>query len=147
MATFSHNNRLPDHYRRSKWHQLLLNYLYEIISLLLMILVCYIHAVKFYNNQPITKTFHAFWLSLYAALAAVLWIISKDWYLLACLVLIRTAGYNQILNLIRRKKMFYVHSDPKTGAKTDIFLIKLGLGYPLLWIIMTGLLIYLNFKL
>jgi len=119
-------------------------YLSEFLALCLITVTCVIHAARFAHNIPITATFHATWFGIYVGFCGILWFFAPSWPLAACFLLLRAFAYNQILNEIRGEKWFYIHGESRDGSWFDTVLEKIGIFYPLLWVICGILLIYLN---
>ena len=126
---------------------MLINYVDEAVCLAIMFAICAIHAAKFNRNEKITVFFHATWLIVYCIPIIFFLFYNWSWWLLIALGLERAVMYNQILNILRKKPFWYIHSDPKTGSVIDRFLIKLGWWYPIAWFLLLGVFIFIQFKL
>jgi hypothetical protein len=120
------------------------NFILEAAALVIIVITCWIHAIRFQDNIPITAAFHGFWLAVYCALCVGLIIISPSWWLAIALVTLRAVLYNQILNGFRGLKWFYIHGESEHGSWFDRQLERIGIFYPILWCLSVVFLVYVN---
>lgn len=112
----------------------------EVIFILVQTIIIFIHYEREKpSNKPVGKWFHRIWLYIYIiACASIIFIKHFELlliiFLALSLLLVRATLYNQLLNKLRGKEMFYISGDYSTGSGTDRILQKLGKPmYIVLW--------------
>ena len=133
-----------------------MHYLYEIPMLIIVVGVAKYHADHYDNNIPISGWWHFLWGLPFAGLVGVLFLITRDYWLVAALIFERFLFFNPTLNFMRKKlklpshwdTFFYLHGEAVNGSFVDTFLENIvGKLYPALWFISLAFFIYLQFKL
>lgn len=94
--------------------------LWQILFIVLIIGIAKYHANLFQKNKPIGPLFHAIWAAIYFVIPAGLSWYLHSWWLIGAAVLLRFVAYNPILNTIRKKNWFYLHSGDN-GSLWDDF--------------------------
>ena len=103
---------------------------WEIPALILIIVVCYIHAGIFARNRIIGPWFHFLWAMSYFIPCGVIAYFTRSWWLAGAFIMERAVFYNPVLNLIRQRPFFYQGS-----ATANNHAISNGLYTPFLWIV------------
>lgn len=127
----------------------------EALILGLTYVVADIHAHHYDDNKPIGWLWHALWFLPFAVFTAGTWLVTKNWQETTAIFLVRGLFFNPILNFLRRKinaagflnRFFYVNSKSAHAAFWDAPVEAMGRLYPVLWVVILGFFIYLQFHL
>lgn len=112
-----------------------MNFILEIVFLIVIFAICDIHRNEFEKNKPISHLFHIIWALIYFVPCFVIAIIFyESWWLLTYLLLLRFVAYNPILNLLRKKDWFYLSVNSGASASWwDKVEISWSKAYQLIW--------------
>lgn len=103
--------------------------IYEILfaACIAMIAEWQAHLIK--EEKPIN---HFWWGVVFAGLIGLGFVVEKDYWFLAALIIEHFILFAPLLNLFRnpRKPFFYISSDPKRGSIWDRWLLKIERYYP-----------------
>ena len=122
------------------------NYFIETWMLALILVICAIHAHRFYRNIPTGMWFHTAWAAVYAAVAAFWFLLCQDWILELGFLMLRFVAYNPLLNWMRGKDIWYV-GVTSTGSWWDKIEEKYAGLYKVLWFTALAELIIIQFQL
>jgi len=104
-------------------------YIGEVLFLFGNVAIADYHAGKFDAGKSIN---HTFWAFVVGSVILLFTIVSKwNWWYGGALLLERMWCFNPVLNLIRKKPFFYVHSDKVGGSLLDSII---GNAYPYVFI-------------
>ena len=122
-----------------------MNKLWQIPLFGLIVLITWIHKKRFVANIPIDGWWHLRWGFVYGvpAIAIAWW--QHSWQLGVLFAIERFIFYDQVLNIWRKEKFFYIVA---TNSKPGFWdKIKLGMGvfYPYIWGLIFVVYIYLQF--
>lgn len=108
--------------------------LFEILFLVLIIVITWIHAKRFAQNKPIGPWFHFVWGCVYFIPVIFFAWQLHSWWLAGAATLERFVFYNPILNYQRIPRMnwFYIHSG-KNGSWWDDLELLWAKAYPWAW--------------
>lgn len=122
----------------------------QILNLVIVFVITYFHAEKFWKNEVITTSFHIFWAAVHGLFMLMFqtffgW---EHWVLIVLLILGRILFYGPLLNLQRtpKRSWFYLSVAGEHPAITDKVLISLGNWYRVLWYVGAAILIYINIR-
>ncbi len=87
---------------------------YEVSFLIVNFIIAYIHSRLILHNKPIV---HWLWAAGYFLIMGFAFWFTKSWVLIGASLLIRELIFAQVLNLIRKKKFFYINTE--SGSVID----------------------------
>ncbi len=110
---------------------------YEVGLILTLGIIAYIHSRLILHDNTIV---HWLWTAIYFGIVGLAFWFTKSWLLVGVSFLIREVFFAQVLNLIRKKKFFYI--SPTSGSVLDAIQ---GKAYKYVWFGSLAALIFTQF--